>query len=92
MIGKLIQFRGLLVLVVLIGLALIINRATTVDVSATGGATAVIVELQDDPAAIYKVKAEKRGVHDKARESFKALTRFTFRSTSEILISRVGEI
>lgn len=61
MIGKLIQFRGLLVLVVLIGLALIINRATTVDVSATGGATAVIVELQDDPAAIYKVKAEKAG-------------------------------
>ena len=61
MIGKLFNIRGLLVLVALIGLTLIINRATTVEVTAANGTTTVIVELQDDAGAVYKAKAEKAG-------------------------------
>jgi hypothetical protein len=51
---------GLLSLAIL-GLALLLNRATTVPVSATSTITSVIVELRDDPAAIYKARAEKSG-------------------------------
>ncbi|HKP38835.1 MAG TPA: S8 family serine peptidase [Pyrinomonadaceae bacterium] len=61
MIGKFINIRSGLVLLAIIGLALLLNRTTTVQVSATSGTTSVIVELKDDPAAIYKAKAEKSG-------------------------------
>ncbi len=40
---------------------LLLNRAATIPASADGGAASVIVELRDDPAAVYKARTEKSG-------------------------------
>ena len=59
------QLRGLRPLFVLLAFfaisVFIIFRTATVPVSAAGGNAAIIVELRDDPAAVYKARTEKSG-------------------------------
>jgi subtilisin family serine protease len=53
--------RSVLTALLLLSVAsLLLSRTLTVSVSADGS-TSVIVELKDDPAAVYKAKAEKSG-------------------------------
>jgi len=61
MFAKIITFRSTLIaLALLLGITAMLNR-TTVSVSADAGFTSVIVQLRDDPAAVYKVRTEKAG-------------------------------
>src|SRR5688572_30140650 len=61
MLSKVFKARTLLAaLVLLTTIAVLINRDGTVSVHA-GGSTAVIVELRDDPGAVYKARTEKSG-------------------------------
>ena len=62
MLSKILKARTLLAaLVLLAAIAVLINRNATVSVHA-GGSTAVIVEMRDDPGAVYKARTEKSGV------------------------------
>lgn len=62
MLNKLISIRSLLLLSALfLATTLLLNRAGCVPASADGGAASVIVELRDDPAAVYKARTEKSG-------------------------------
>jgi hypothetical protein len=62
MFAKIIKLRSMLiVLASLLAIAAFLSRSLTVPVSADGGATSVIVQLRDDPAAVYKAKTEKAG-------------------------------
>ncbi len=61
MISKTNAIRISFLALIILGAALLLNRTTTVPVSATSNTTTVIVELQDEPAAIYKARAEKSG-------------------------------
>lgn len=62
MFDKIKNSRSILmfVLFLVVGFCLL-NRATTVPVSAGDAAASVIVELRDDPAAVYKAKSAKAG-------------------------------
>jgi Subtilase family/PA domain len=56
------RFRPLLALLIFSAIAIfIISRTATVPVSAAGGNASVIVELKDDPGAVYKARTEKAG-------------------------------
>jgi minor extracellular serine protease Vpr len=56
------KFRTILTVAVFFLLAAaLLNRTVTVPASADGGTVSVIVQLRDDPAAIYKAKTEKSG-------------------------------
>jgi len=56
------RFRPIVLLVSFFAIAAaIIFKSVTVPVGAEGGSAAIIVELRDDPAAIYKAKAQKIG-------------------------------
>jgi minor extracellular serine protease Vpr len=62
MLKKLTSIRSLLLLsAIFLATTLLLNRAATIPASADGGAASVIVELRDDPAAVYKAKTEKSG-------------------------------
>jgi subtilisin family serine protease len=62
MYGKSIKLRSILTLLVFLFAAIIVlNRTVSVPVSADIGTTSLIVELRDDPAAVYKAKTEKAG-------------------------------
>lgn len=62
MYGKSIKLRSTLTLLVfLLAAVALLNRTATVPVSADNGTTSLIVELRDDPAAVYKAKAQKEG-------------------------------
>ncbi len=62
MYGKSIRLRSILTLLIFLFAAIIVlNRTTTVPVSADNGTTSLIVELKGDPAAVYKAKAQKAG-------------------------------
>ncbi|MEK6334296.1 MAG: S8 family serine peptidase [Acidobacteriota bacterium] len=55
--------QSLLIVGALIAAAVVfVNYRLTVPAGAAAGLTTVIVELRDDPAAVYKAKAEKSGV------------------------------
>lgn len=61
MLGKFIKVRTLLTVLSFLAIAVFIfNRSVTVSTSASGD-TSVIVELRDDPAAVYKARTEKSG-------------------------------
>ncbi len=51
----------LTVLVLLVLAAVLLNHTATNSATAGGGNVSVIVELKDDPAAVYKAKTEKSG-------------------------------
>ena len=58
-----IKLRSILTLLVfLLASFVLLNRTATVPVSADAGTTSLIVELRDDPAAVYKAKAQKAGI------------------------------
>jgi subtilisin family serine protease len=62
MFTKLKRFRPLIALLAFFAVsAFIILRTATVPVGASGGNAAIIVELRDDPAAVYKVRTERAG-------------------------------
>lgn len=62
MFAKITKLRSMLfALACLLAIAAFLSRTLTVPVSADGGATSVIVQLRDDPAAVYKAKTEKAG-------------------------------
>ncbi len=62
MFAKITKLRSMLfALACLLALAAFLIRTLTVSVRADGGATSVIVQLRDDPAAVYKAKTEKAG-------------------------------
>ena len=62
MFEKLISLRLYLILVVLfIVVGVLVQEVVITDVTATDGARSVIVELKDDPGAVYKAKAERSG-------------------------------
>ncbi len=62
MYGKSIRLRSILTLLIfLFATVIVLNRTTTVPVSADSGTTSLIVELKGDPAAVYKAKAQKAG-------------------------------
>lgn len=48
-------------LVLLAGISFVLHQVRTSAASAGAGITSVIVELRDDPAAVYKAKTEKSG-------------------------------
>ncbi|HKS27023.1 MAG TPA: S8 family serine peptidase [Pyrinomonadaceae bacterium] len=61
MLKKLVNVRIVLLLAaIFLASAILLNRAATVEVGAAGSAS-VIVEFREDPAAVYKAKAEKSG-------------------------------
>src|SRR5437764_1477223 len=61
MFSKFFKIRSVLTVLLLVAVAsFLLSRSLTVSVSADGS-TSVIVELRDDPAAVYKSKAEKSG-------------------------------
>jgi hypothetical protein len=56
------RFYSLLIVFAMLMLTLIVvNRRVAVPASASAGKTAIIVELREDPAAVYKVRTEKAG-------------------------------
>lgn len=56
------NFRSILIaLVLLLTTIFLLNLTATTTVSADGVPTSIIVELRDDPAAVYKARAEKSG-------------------------------
>ena len=62
MFEKLNSLRSYLILVVLlIVVGVLVQEVVTTDVTATDGTRSVIVELKDDPGAVYKAKAERSG-------------------------------
>ena len=74
MLTRASEYRLILVLVILAGLTFALLRSAPTKVSATGtGTTSVIVELRDDPAAIYKARQAKSGVtvSDDALQSYR---------------------
>ena len=61
MFAKTTTLRSTLIsLAFLLAIVAVLNR-TTVSVSADAATTSVIVQLRDDPAAVYKAKSEKSG-------------------------------
>ncbi|HEX8844916.1 MAG TPA: S8 family serine peptidase [Pyrinomonadaceae bacterium] len=76
MLSKISKYRLILVLVILggLGFALLRSGQTTATASASDGMTPVIVELRDDPGAVYKAKTEKAGgaVSDEALQSYRS--------------------
>jgi subtilisin family serine protease len=63
MYGKSFKLRSTLTLLVfLLAAVALLNRTVTVPVSADSGTASLIVELRDDPAAVYKAKAQKAGI------------------------------
>ncbi|HEY6189053.1 MAG TPA: S8 family serine peptidase [Pyrinomonadaceae bacterium] len=74
MLGKFFQLRIAFALLVIVACgALLLNHVRTTSASATAGLSSVIVELRDDPAAVYKAKVEKSGgrVTDEALQSYR---------------------
>ncbi|HEV2915638.1 MAG TPA: S8 family serine peptidase, partial [Pyrinomonadaceae bacterium] len=61
MLSKIKKFRLILILAILCGITFALHRSATTTASASGATTSVIVELRDDPAAVYKAKSEKAG-------------------------------
>ena len=62
MSNKFNSFSSILVAALMLSLAIVlINRLATVPASADAGAASFIIQLQDDPAAVYKAKTEKSG-------------------------------
>ena len=62
MFAKITKLRStLIVLAFLLAVVAVLNQTVTAPVSADGGTTSVIVQLRDDPAAVYKAKTEKAG-------------------------------
>jgi hypothetical protein len=60
MLSKINKSRLILMLVILAGLSFALLRsAPTTTATNSAGMTSVIVELRDDPAAVYKAKSEK---------------------------------
>jgi hypothetical protein len=54
-------FSLMIVFAMLVLTLIIVNKRGTVPASASAGKTSIIVELRDDPAAVYKVRSEKAG-------------------------------
>src|SRR5215210_7818934 len=74
MLGKFFQLRIAFALLVIVACgALLLNHVRTTSASSTAGLSSVIVELRDDPAAVYKAKVEKSGgrVTDEALQSYR---------------------
>ena len=62
MFAKITRLRSALIsLAFLLAIAAVLNQTITAPVSADGGATSVIVQLRDDPAAVYKAKTVNAG-------------------------------
>lgn len=62
MFAKITKLRStLIVLPFLLVMVAVLNQTVTAPVSADAGTTSVIVQLRDDPAAVYKAKTEKAG-------------------------------
>ncbi|HYG80819.1 MAG TPA: S8 family serine peptidase, partial [Pyrinomonadaceae bacterium] len=74
MLNKVIKFRSALtVLAFLVVAAALLSLAATNPASAGGGTVSVIVELSDEPAAVYKARAAKGGapVSDEALQAYR---------------------
>ena len=62
MFAKITRLRSALIsLAFLLAIVAVLNQTITAPVSADGGATSVIVQLRDDPAAVYKAKTVNAG-------------------------------
>src|SRR5688572_24733158 len=62
MLEKKSQFRAILTTLILVAITtVLLNRTAPTAVSAGNGTVSVIVELQDEPGAVYKARAEKSG-------------------------------
>ncbi|HEX8141468.1 MAG TPA: S8 family serine peptidase, partial [Pyrinomonadaceae bacterium] len=76
MLSKISKFRLILMLVILAGLsfALLRSEQTTSIAANSDSRTPVIVELRDDPGAVYKAKAQKAGiaVSDEALQNYRS--------------------
>src|ERR1700674_2871069 len=73
MISKLNRFRfALMALVILCGLSTVLYRTRSATATA-GNMVSVIVELRDDPGAVYKAKAQKTGqvISDDALQTYR---------------------
>lgn len=75
MLRKISRHRLILMLLIIAGLgfALLRNTATTATATGNSNPVPVIVELRDDPAAVYKAKSAKSGVavSDDAMKSYR---------------------
>src|SRR5688500_9481021 len=68
MFDKFTKFPSTLILLAfLLAIVAVLNR-TTVLVNADAGTSSVIVQLRDDPAAVYKAKTEKAGAQVSAEQ------------------------
>ncbi|HVQ38631.1 MAG TPA: S8 family serine peptidase, partial [Pyrinomonadaceae bacterium] len=62
MFAKFTKLRSnLIMLAILLAIVAVVSRMITAPASADAGTTSVIVQLSDDPAAVYKAKTEKAG-------------------------------
>jgi subtilisin family serine protease len=61
MFAKIINLRSLLIALAFLLATVAVLTRTTVSVNADAATTSVIVQLRDDPAAVYKAKSEKSG-------------------------------
>jgi subtilisin family serine protease len=62
MFSKLINLRAVLLLAAFfLATTLLLNRAANQTVTASGGTASIIVQFREDPAAVYKARAEKSG-------------------------------
>lgn len=74
MFDRIIKLRSVLTaLVILAVAALLLNQTATNPATASGGDTSVIVELKDEPGAVYKARAERAGqpISDAALQSYR---------------------
>src|SRR5919202_6860985 len=75
MFDKFIKVRSVLtVLIFLAAAAFLLNRSLTIPASADGGTVPVIVELRDEPAAVYKARIQRSGgsVTDEQLQAYRA--------------------
>jgi subtilisin family serine protease len=62
MFCKFIKLRSILtILIFMVAATVLLNRTATNPASASGGTVSVIVELKDDPGAVYKARSAKAG-------------------------------
>jgi subtilisin family serine protease len=74
MFDKFTKLRSVLtVLIFLVGAVVLLNQTATNPATATDGATSIIVELKDEPGAVYKARAERAGqpISDAALQSYR---------------------
>jgi minor extracellular serine protease Vpr len=73
MFNNINKFRFALALIIVAALTIVIYKAGSTQASTTAAMVSVIVELRDDPAAVYKAKSQKTGqtISDTALQAYR---------------------